>query len=245
MNDSVRIRTDTTIDLDCVLKANVHVCTACMVVSVFDNMSEFDEHEDTMCEKKLCKNSKRTTGAEDTQNQHYQRVLTVADTPSQTERDSFVEEVFMMSAGSAECDAVREVLESPIYRDYNPTLHRRRSINQPDEPIVTVTEADNAIHLDLSTVCVVDAKSAFLHSIRESTDGEFCFVRRSMQASRAKCRWVPHDSMIADALTKRRGNSVTMLKFVKTGQLSIVDEDKELAERHQFWAIYVPTTARG
>ena len=123
-----------------------------------DNMSEFDEHEDTMCEKKLCKNSKRTTGAEDTQNQHYQRVLTVVDTPSQTERVSFVEEVFMMSAGSAECDAVREVLESPIYRDYDPTLHRRRSINQPDEPIVTVTEADSAIHLDLSTVCVVDAK---------------------------------------------------------------------------------------
>ena len=55
-----------------------------------------------------------------------------------------------------------------------------------------------------------------------------------MQASRDKCRWVPHDSMIADALTKRHGNSVTMLKFVKTGQLSIVDEDKELAERHQF-----------
>ena len=46
-----------------------------------------------------------------------------------------------------------------------------------------------------------------------------------MQASRAKCRWVLHDSMIADALTKRHGNSVTM---------SIVDEDKELAERHQF-----------
>ena len=43
-----------------------------------------------------------------------------------------------------------------------------------------------------------------------------------------------HDSMIADALTKRHGNSVTMLKCVKTGQLSIVDEDKELAERQQF-----------
>ena len=66
-----------------------------------------------------------------------------------------------------------------------------------------------------------------------------------MQASRAKCRRVPHDSMIADALTKRHGNSVTMLKFVNTGQLSIVDEDKELAERHQFRAIYVHTTARG
>ena len=40
--------------------------------------------------------------------------------------------------------------------------------------------------------------------------------------------------MIADALAKRHGNSVTMFKFVKTGQLSIVVEDKELAERQQF-----------
>ena len=34
VNDSVRIRTDTTLDQDCVLKANVHVCTACMSVSL-------------------------------------------------------------------------------------------------------------------------------------------------------------------------------------------------------------------
>ena len=113
----------------------------------------------------------------------------------------------MMSEGSAECDAVRGVLESPIYRDHDLTLHRRRSINLPDEPTVTVTKADSAIHLELSTVCVVDAKK-----------------RISSLDSRI------NDSMIADALTKRRGNSVTMLKFVKTGQLSIVVEDKELAE---------------
>ena len=30
---SMRIRTDTTIDQDCVLKATVQVCTGCMVVS--------------------------------------------------------------------------------------------------------------------------------------------------------------------------------------------------------------------
>ena len=32
--DSVRKRTDTTLDQDCVLKANVQVCTACMIVSL-------------------------------------------------------------------------------------------------------------------------------------------------------------------------------------------------------------------
>ena len=33
----------------------------------------------TPCVKNLCRNNKRTTGAEDTQNQHYQRVHTVVD----------------------------------------------------------------------------------------------------------------------------------------------------------------------
>ena len=34
------------------------------------------------CEKNLCKSNKRTIGAEDTQNQHYQRVHAVVDTSS-------------------------------------------------------------------------------------------------------------------------------------------------------------------
>ena len=141
----------------------------------------------------------------------------------------------MMSEGSAECDAVREVLESPIYRDYDPTLHRRLSISLPDELTVTVTEADSAIHLDLPTACVVDAKKAQFFTRFENQRME-----NFVSAVGACWRHVPtiaggpHDSMIADALTKRHGNSVTMLKFVKTGQLSIVDEDQELAERQQF-----------
>ena len=39
VNDSVRIRTDTTLDQDCVLKATVQVCTACMIVSEFEHSS--------------------------------------------------------------------------------------------------------------------------------------------------------------------------------------------------------------
>ena len=34
VNDSVRIRADTTLDQDCVLKATVQVCAACMIVSL-------------------------------------------------------------------------------------------------------------------------------------------------------------------------------------------------------------------
>ena len=40
--------------------------------------------------------------------------------------------------------------------------------------------------------------------------------------------------MIVDALSRKHRNRETMLKFLKSGQLSIVAEDKELAERRQF-----------
>ena len=39
---SVRIRTDTTLDQDCVLKANVQVCTACMIVSLLTICMNFN-----------------------------------------------------------------------------------------------------------------------------------------------------------------------------------------------------------
>ena len=55
-----------------------------------------------------------------------------------------------------------------------------------------------------------------------------------MQTLRARCRWVPHERMVVDALTKRRGNSITMLRQLRDGALSIVDEDQELAMRKTF-----------
>ena len=62
---------------------------------------------------------------------------------------------------------------------------------------------------------------------------ELYVIRRSMQTLRANCRWAHHDSTIADVLTKRHGNSVSMM-FLRSGQFSIVDEDKEVASRRTF-----------
>ena len=46
------------------------------------------------------------------------------------------------------------------------------------------------------------------------------------------CVPIVGNSMIADAFTKRHGNSVSMM-FLRSGQFSIVDEDKELANHCQ------------
>ena len=103
---------------------------------------------------------------------------------------------------------------------------------------VTVTKADSHLQGDPSTVFVVAAESAFDHLVRQSTAGhcrwtahESCVIRRSLQTVRARCRWVPHERVVVDALTKRHGDSITMLRLLRHGVLSIVDEDQELAMR--------------
>ena len=79
---------------------------------------------------------------------------------------SLAGEVFMKSEGLAECEWISGVLESAVYQDYEPSLHRRKSISLPVEPTVTVMKADSHLQSDPSTVCVIDAKSAFDHLLR-------------------------------------------------------------------------------
>ena len=92
-----------------------------------------------------------------------------------------------MSEGLAECEWISGVLESAVYQDYEPSLHRRKSISLPAEPTVTVMKADSHLQVDSSTVCVVDAKSALDHQVRESTGGhgrrtaqESCVIRTKL-----------------------------------------------------------------
>ena len=114
------------------------------------------------------------------------------------------------------------------------------SISLPVEPTVTVMKADSHLQIDPSTVCVMEAKVLSIiwfentGGHRRRTAQELCVIRRSMQTLRARCRWVPHEQMVVDALTKRHGNSVTMLRLLRDGVLSIVDEDRELAMRKKY-----------
>ena len=91
----------------------------------------------------------------------------------------------MMSEGLAECEWISGLLESAVCQDYESLLHRRKSTSLPVEPTVTVMTADSHLQIDPSTVCVIVAKSAFDHLVRESTGGhcrrtaqELCVIRR-------------------------------------------------------------------
>ena len=66
---------------------------------------------------------------------------------------SLAGEVYMMSEGLAECEWISGVLESAVYQDYEPSLHRRKSISLLVEPTVTVMKADSHLQIDPSTVC--------------------------------------------------------------------------------------------
>ena len=120
---------------------------------------------------------------------------------------SLAGEVFIMSEGLVEREWISWLLELTDYQNYEPSLHRRKSISLPTEPICD--RSGQPLLIEPSTVCVTDAKSAFDHLVRESTGGhcrrtaqELCVFRSSMQTLRARCRWVPHERIVVDALTK-------------------------------------------
>ena len=66
---------------------------------------------------------------------------------------SLAGEVLMMSEGLAESEWISGVLEWAVYQDYEPSLHRRKSISLPVEPTVTVMKADSHLQIDPSCVC--------------------------------------------------------------------------------------------
>ncbi|OLQ04125.1 hypothetical protein AK812_SmicGene12846 [Symbiodinium microadriaticum] len=87
--------------------------------------------------------------------------------------------------------------------------------------------------------CVVtDAKSLYDCILKEHPAGrqdrksalELAIILRDLQSSRSMVRWIPHQKMLADGLTKEdpfRGNGA-LEHFLRTGVLSFVDMDAEL-----------------
>ena len=88
---------------------------------------------------------------------------------------------------------------------------------------------------------VTDAKSLYDCLLREHPTGkqdrksalELAIVLRDLQETQSMVRWIPHQKMIVDCLTKEdplRANDA-LNQFVKTGILSLVDVEQELDAR--------------
>ena len=93
----------------------------------------------------------------------------------------------------------------------------------------------------LQQCSVTDAKSLYDCLLRENPNGkqdrksalELAIILRDLQETRSMIRWVPHQKMLVDCLTKEdpsRANDA-LSHFLKRGVLSLVDVDDELHAR--------------
>ena len=101
---------------------------------------------------------------------------------------------------------------------------------------------DLAVIPNRQSQCVVtDAKSLYDCLLRENPSGkqdrksalELAIILKDLQDTKSMIRWLPHQKMIADCLTKEsldRSNGA-LVQFLKSGWLSLVNVEEELEHR--------------
>ena len=88
---------------------------------------------------------------------------------------------------------------------------------------------------------VTDAKSLYDCLLRENPSGkqdrksalELAIILKDLQDTQSMIRWVPHQKMLVDCMTKEsiEKSNGAMSQFLKSGWLSLVDVQEELAHR--------------
>ena len=133
----------------------------------------------------------------------------------------------MMSEGLADCEWISGALESAVYQDYEPSLHRRKSVSLPVEPTVTVMKADSRWSFsDLLWACGPDA-------VVTANNGQFAdipsvslpsklnaYARNSkfgvseiIPASRVLCAMFTHSRCVPFALTTVQKGLVACIEY--------------------------------
>eukprot|EP00971_Amphidinium_carterae_P107283 2125565-Amphidinium_carterae.2 len=65
----------------------------------------------------------------------------------------------------------------------------------------------------------------------------FQVIKTQLTHMKARLRWIPHDSNVADALTKLHGNAEPLLMLLDQGKIMLIDEETELTRvtRRKQW----------
>ena len=87
-------------------------------------------------------------------------------------------------------------------------------------------------------ICVVDAKSLYDHLSKETlgvaddkrTAIEMQIIRQSMSETATQIRWVPHQLMLVDGLTKKGGNMLPLYSLLRSGQIKVLEDKKIFRE---------------
>ncbi|CAE7368225.1 RE1 [Symbiodinium sp. CCMP2456] len=108
-------------------------------------------------------------------------------------------------------------------------------------PHMLVMRSDCEMRLRQPQCAVTDAKSLYDCILKEHPQGkqdrrsslELAIIVKDLQETRSTVRWVPHQKMLADAMTKPdplKANGA-LEQMLKTGVFSLVDVSEELANR--------------
>ena len=147
---------------------------------------------------------------------------------------SLTAETYALSGALAEAEWVTTVFSEIIDGAFGPRVPLSSS---RDKDIVLGTNKwDDSLKRALS---IVDAKSLYDHLNRESAGGkidrrcalEVALIRESMEILGVNIRWVPHNYMVVDGLTKKLGNLEQLLNTMRLGTFRIQSEAVQLQER--------------
>ena len=69
--------------------------------------------------------------------------------------------------------------------------------------------------------------------VKTRTAIEVQIIREDLNSLSGKVRWVDHQAMIADPLTKVKGSCVSLYRMLATGEFQLVAEEENLQARHQ------------
>ena len=90
------------------------------------------------------------------------------------------------------------------------------------------------------SLAIVDAKSLYDYLSRETVGGqdrrtaiEIQIIREDLHNLNGQVRWVDHPAMVADPLTKVKGNVVPMYRLLESGSFSIKAEDAHMKCREE------------
>ncbi|CAE7223309.1 unnamed protein product [Symbiodinium sp. KB8] len=149
---------------------------------------------------------------------------------------TFGRETQAMLQGMSEVDWIQIMVRDATAHDV-----KLRSWRNSLSPHMIIMRSDCDLRLRRPQCTVTDAKSLYDCLLKEHPQGkqdrrsslELAIIVKDLQDTRSSVRWVPHQKMLADSMTKSdplRANGA-LEQLLKTGVFSLVDVSEEFANR--------------
>ncbi|CAE7498867.1 TY1B-DR1 [Symbiodinium sp. CCMP2592] len=113
----------------------------------------------------------------------------------------------------------------------------KESVKRKAELVLQRADSDDELRWALS---IVDAKSLYDHLTRDGSQAQDKFTALDVSIAReridglgVRVRWVEHQSMIADCLTKVGANKTAMLQLLQKGTYRLVAEEERMIDRKE------------